>query len=343
VIWLGIETSCDETAAAVVENGRIVHSHIVRSQIPFHQAWGGVVPEMAARRHLEWLPEIVTAARTQSGCSWDTIEGVCATQGPGLATALLVGFQAAKALACRLEVPFAAIHHLEGHLVSPFLTPERPTFADHCPLTALIVSGGHTMLVKVARPGHYQVVGTTLDDAAGEAFDKGAKLLGLPYPGGPALEKAAQGGNPTAVRFPRAYIANRPTCFSFSGLKTALLYHLRHHPEALSSPAVRADIAASYQEAIVEVLVTRTMEVADPHRPLAVVGGVSLNSRLRKRMAEACAERGIPLLLAEPAYCGDNAAMIAAAAGLGLGRHGNDALNADCDPQLPLPPPMGAL
>ncbi len=338
MIWLGIETSCDETAAALVEDGQIVHSNIVRSQIPFHRSWGGVVPELAARRHVEWLPEILSRALEESGFSWNAIGGICATRGPGLASSLLVGLQTAKALALRLKIPFAAIHHLEGHLVSPFLSPNSPSLESYCPLTALVVSGGHTLLLRVLRPGHYKILGTTRDDAAGEAFDKGAKLLGLPYPGGPELEKAAQGGNPSAIHFPRAFFPHHPLDFSFSGLKTALLYYLRKNPAVLSNPNQRADLASSYQEAIVDVLVSRAVEAAEPSRPLTLVGGVSLNSRLRQRLTEACAQKNIPLILADAKYCGDNAAMIAGAAGMGLGLHGPAAFQADCDPRLPLPP-----
>ncbi len=340
---LGIETSCDETAAAVVADGRQVLSSVVSSQVPLHQPHGGVVPEIAARNHLDHLPRVIEAARTQAGLSWDGIGAVAVTYGPGLASSLLVGLSTAKALALRLGVPLVGINHLEAHVYSPALSPGAPDFRELCPLVALMVSGGHTCLVRADGLGRFRRLGWTQDDAAGEAFDKGANLLGLGYPGGPAIERAAGGGNPAAIRFPRGRVhgaasGNAPPAelsFSFSGVKTALRYHLREHPAPPGS-ADLASVAASYQEAIVDALVERLRLAASREgvRRVAAVGGVSLNRRLREKLTALTASLGLELVLARPDYCMDNAAMVAGLAGAGQGRSGPAAMALDAEPDL---------
>jgi N6-L-threonylcarbamoyladenine synthase len=341
---LGIETSCDETAAAVVRDGRTVLSSCVFTQTDLHRPFGGVVPEIAARSHVEALPGVIEEAVRLSGIGWDGIEAVAFTQGPGLATSLLVGISAAKALALRLGRPLCAVNHIEAHLHSVFLGEAAPPIESICPFLSLVVSGGHTCLVRVEAAGQYRILGQTIDDAAGEAFDKGANLLGLGYPGGPAIDKAARGGDPRYVRFPQGRQKRErmplagfdpDLCFSFSGLKTALLYYLRDHPPAGDAGLI-ASIAASYQEAIVEALVTRCRRALPGARGLSSGGGVSLNSRLRARLQELASEARVPLLLAAPKYCADNAAMIAAVAGAGQGVWGDAAMAADADPSLPL-------
>ncbi|MBM4143424.1 MAG: tRNA (adenosine(37)-N6)-threonylcarbamoyltransferase complex transferase subunit TsaD [Lentisphaerae bacterium] len=341
---LGIETSCDETAAAVVRDGCRVLSNVVLSQTDLHAPYGGVVPEIASRRHAEALPGIIDEARRRAGLAWHEIDEVAATAGPGLAAALLVGLSAGKGLALALERPFCGVNHLEAHLYSLFLGASAPAPGEICPCVALLVSGGHTCLVRVERPGSYRMLGRTVDDAAGEAFDKGANLLGLGYPGGPAIDRAARGGARDAVRFPRGRQrkgAGCPDgldpalCFSFSGVKTALLYYLREHPAGGAGPAV-ADIAASYQEAIVEALVRGCRGALEGARCLAAAGGVALNGRLRERLAALAAAAGVRLVLADPAYCTDNAAMVAAAAGAGRGIRGAAGLRLDAWPNMPL-------
>ncbi len=319
---LGIETSCDETSAAVVRDGRQVLSSIVHSQIAAHRPYGGVVPEIASRQHVEHLPEVLAEAVRGAGLEWSQLDALAVTYGPGLASSLLVGLAAAKGLALRLERPLIGIHHMEAHLYSAFLGPKAPAWESVMPCLALIVSGGHTLLLNVEAPGRYRLIGQTVDDAAGEAFDKGASLLGLGYPGGPAIDRAArEGGNPGAVLFPRGFPrklharfaddVDPNACFSFSGIKTALLYHLRKYPPGRDGNPAVADLAASYQEAIVDTLVTRTLTALGRNETLVVAGGVSLNRRLRELLAAAAAARGFRLLLAEPAYCTDNAAMVA--------------------------------
>lgn len=343
---LGIETSCDETAVAVVEDGRHIRSNAVYSQIARHAAYGGVVPEVAARAHLEVLPRLARQALDQAGFNWADLDAVAATRGPGLATSLVLGFSAAKALATRLERPLLGVNHLEAHLYSVLLDqpPEPETVL---PALVLLVSGGHTCLVRYQGPGRHALLGQTLDDAAGEALDKGAKLLGLAYPGGPLLEQAAQGGRVDAVEFPRGLArderkgtrCHRPDlCFSFSGLKTALLYHLKRHPGALDGTG-RRDVAASYQHAVVDTLVTQVERALDeePVRALAAAGGVARNRLLRERLAAVARSRGLPLLLAAPDYCTDNAAMIAALGGALLAAGATPTpFDADIDPNLPL-------
>jgi len=344
VIALGLETSCDETSAAVVRDGRDVLSNVVRSQVDLHRPYGGVVPEVASRNHVEALPGVIQEALDKAGLGWEGVDRIAATYGPGLASSLLVGFSAAKGLSLRLGRPLIGINHIESHLYSPFLDAEAPLPAEASPFLALVVSGGHTCLVRVEELGRYAILGQTVDDAAGEAFDKGAKLLGLGYPGGPVIDRMAKEGNPKSVRFPtgrqkkeRAAIAGMDPalCFSFSGLKTALLYHLKDHPLS-GNPGERADVIASYQEAIVDALVSRTRRALRGLRCLVVGGGVSLNSALRTRLQAMAAEEGVRLLLAKPKYCADNAAMVAGLAGAGRGINGEAVLALDVDPSLSL-------
>jgi N6-L-threonylcarbamoyladenine synthase len=341
---LGIETSCDETAASVVRDGREVLSNVVFSQTALHGPYGGIVPEIASRSHVETLPGIVERAVGEAGLGWSDVDAVAVTRGPGLASSLLVGMAAAKGLALALARPLCAVNHLEAHVYSVFLGQGGARFAGACPFTALVVSGGHTCLARVAAPGGYELVGSTIDDAAGEAFDKGANLMGLGYPGGPAVDRAAAGGRADGVRFPRGRRGRlrgcppglRPElCFSFSGVKTALLYYLRDHPLPGGGEGL-ATLAASYQEAIVDALVDRCERAVEAGGRLAVAGGVALNSRLRARLDGMAKSRGVELLLAEPRYCADNAAMVAGLAGAGRGMWGEDALRADVSPNLPL-------
>jgi N6-L-threonylcarbamoyladenine synthase len=341
---LGIETSCDETAAAVVRGSRQVLSSVIYSQVPLHQPYGGVVPEIASRSHVEKLPGVARQALDDAGVGWDGIDAVAVTYGPGLASSLVVGLAFAKGLALTLKKPLIGINHIEAHIHSVFLSPEAPAPEEVMPLLALVVSGGHSCLVEIPAPGVCRIIGQTLDDAAGEAFDKAAQLLGLGYPGGPAIDRAARAAARTdAVLFPqgRTQPGNRmlgdlraDLCLSFSGLKTALMYHLRAHP-AGSAESVN-ELAAAYQEAIVTALAERCRRAlaGGRYRALAVGGGVSLNSRLRMRLRETADEQGVRLLLAEPRYCGDNAAMIAALAGTGAGVWGEAALTLDVSPSL---------
>ncbi|MDD4060200.1 MAG: tRNA (adenosine(37)-N6)-threonylcarbamoyltransferase complex transferase subunit TsaD [Kiritimatiellae bacterium] len=324
MIVLGIETSCDETSAAVVRDGRDVLASIVHTQQQ-HKPYGGVVPEIASRCHIELLPGIVDEAVAASGVPWSAIEAVAATRGPGLASSLLVGWSMAKGLARRLDVPLIAINHTEAHIHSVFLDPAAPDPHEAVPMLALAVSGGHTSLFRIPRYGEIALVGRTVDDAAGEALDKAAKLLGLGYPGGPIIDKLSRG----RVADPRAFPEGRvregvetgglrsDLCLSFSGLKTALLHRVTAQPPA-DDDAV-AQLAADYQEAVVQALVKRCDKALGDAKYLAVGGGVSLNSRLRVCLAELCARRGVRLLLALPKHCGDNAAMIAALAAMGRG------------------------
>jgi N6-L-threonylcarbamoyladenine synthase len=339
---LGIETSCDETAAAVVVNGRKVLSNVVFSQTDFHRPYGGVVPEVASRQHVERLPALIDQAVSQAGLKWNEINAVAATYGPGLASSLLVGLSAGRALALRLNIPFIAVNHLEAHLYSPFLNEKAAALASLCPFVALIVSGGHTCLVKVNGPGKYYLLGKTLDDAAGEVFDKGAKLLGLGYPGGPEINSLAAGGNTSAVSFPRGKISQNAECrglsadlcFSFSGLKTALMYYLKTRKDG--DRIKPSDIAASYQEAIVDSLCDRLLMAArrEKTKCIAAVGGVSLNTRLREKLIFLGKTAGCMVLFAEAQYCLDNAAMVAGLAGAGQGIRSKEAWAVDVSPNL---------
>ncbi|WP_242356517.1 MULTISPECIES: tRNA (adenosine(37)-N6)-threonylcarbamoyltransferase complex transferase subunit TsaD [Anaeromyxobacter] len=325
---LAIETSCDETAAAVVEDGRRALADVVATQIEIHRRWGGVVPELASRNHVVQVMPVVDEALSRAGVGPDGIDAIAVTSGPGLVGALLVGVQAAKALALAWQKPLVRVNHLEGHLVAAFLSETAPAF----PYLGLVVSGGHTSLYSAERFGAYRLLGQTRDDAAGEAFDKGAKLLGLPYPGGIAIDRLAREGDARAIRFPKAIVKGSELDFSFSGLKTSLLHHVKKHgvPEGRGL----ADLCASYQEAIVRALVEKAFRAARRLQfdRLVLAGGVAANSRLRAAVSEKAAEyEGMEVFLPAPRLCTDNAAMIAVAgthAFLRGERAGSD-LNAD--------------
>jgi N6-L-threonylcarbamoyladenine synthase len=330
---LGVETSCDETAAAVVVRAQEVRSSVVASQIDQHARYGGVVPEIASRAHVEMLTPVIAQALVESGFADDEIDAVAATSGPGLVGSLLVGVSAAKALALVWDVPFVAVNHLEGHLYASFL--EEPDL--DLPLVVLLVSGGHTMLVHMQDHGRYRLLGSTIDDAAGEAFDKVARFLGLGYPGGPLIDQLAKQGDPQAIAFPRGLIDRadeRRHDFSFSGLKTAVVNHVRRHPDVAT-----ANVAASFQEAVVDVLVTKARRAAQEvgAKGLCLGGGVAANSALRERFVEACTEDGIRAFVPSRAMCTDNAAMIAAAGWWRLQSDGPSPLDTGATPNLRLP------
>ena len=310
---LAIETSCDETSVAVVRGGQIL-SNVVSSQIELHAAYGGVVPELAAREHLRNLIPVTQAALRAAGVTVGELDAVAATQGPGLASALMVGFKAAQAMAFARRKPFVGIHHHEAHLYSPWIsgTPARARFDEFQPNVSLIVSGGHTMLVHVAAELKHRVLGGTIDDAAGECFDKTGKLMGLPYPAGAEIDRLAGQGNAKAFNFPRPLMNDPNDDFSFSGLKTSVRYFLRDHPRLLDDAQALRDFCASVQAAIVEVLVTKTIRAAKRLgvRCVTASGGVTCNRALRDELAQACGRAGLSLRLAERSLCTDNAAMI---------------------------------
>ncbi len=313
MILLAIESSCDETSASVVVDGE-VRSNVVASQIRLHAEYGGVVPELATREHMKNLLPVCREALEQAGIDAGRIDAIAATQGPGLPAALMVGFKAAQAAAFVLRKPLIGVHHHEAHLYSPWITgdPPRAEFDSFEPNVSLIVSGGHTMLVKVEGELRHRILGATVDDAAGECFDKTAKLIGLPYPGGPEMDKLAAEGNPKAHRFPRPMLRDANDDFSFSGLKTSVRYHLRDNPEILEDGQRLRDLCASVQAAIVEVLVKKTVRAAlrEGVRCITASGGVTCNRGLRGALADSCGKNGLQLRLADPKLCTDNAAMI---------------------------------
>lgn len=321
-VILGIETSCDETAAAVVVDGCDVRSNVVASQIDLHKKYGGVVPEIASRAHIEWLDGTIAEALEQAGMTHDAIDAVAVSNRPGLVGSLLIGVTAAKTLAWAWQKPLVAVDHLEAHAYSPAMNraPDEPL---PLPAVAFVVSGGHTSLYDVASVDRQDLLGATTDDAAGEAFDKVATILGLGYPGGPAIDRVARNGNPQAVAFPRARLGRDSLDFSFSGIKTSVLYHV-NGPGKTTGGLARltdtdiADIAASFQAAVVDVLVDKAILAArrTKRQTLLLGGGVAANGRLREQLAARCREHGLTLHLARPALCTDNAAMIA-----GLGYH----------------------
>ena len=328
---LGIETSCDETAAALVLGGNDVVSSVVSSQIEIHADFGGVVPEIASRAHLDALNPVVARAIVEAGVDDSRIDAVACTVGPGLIGALLVGVSAAKALALAWDVPFVGVNHLEAHLYSAFLEDPSLEF----PLVVLLVSGGHTMLIEMQGHGEYRMLGQTIDDAAGEAFDKVARFLDLGYPGGPAIDEAAMSGDPDAVKFPRALSDDRDNLdFSFSGLKTAVMNYVRKHPDVAS-----ADVAASFQMAVVDVLVKKARRASEMVGAKGIVlgGGVAANSLLREEMLGACATDGVRGFLPSRAMCTDNAAMIAATGWYRLASDGPTSLDVGAFPNLKLP------
>ncbi len=326
---LGIETSCDETAAALVMGGNDVVSSAVSTQVDLHARFGGVVPEVASRAHLDMLNPMIARAIVEAGVDEGRIDAVACTVGPGLIGALLVGVSAAKALALTWDVPFVGVNHMEAHLYSAFL--EDPTL--EFPLVVLLVSGGHTMLIEMQDHGRYRLLGQTIDDAAGEAFDKVARFLGLGYPGGPAIDRESANGDPEAIRFPRAMM-NEGLDFSFSGLKTSVINHVRKHPDVSA-----ADVSASFQVAVVDVLVAKARRAAEQvgARGLVLGGGVAANSLLRERFLGECAEAGIRGFLPSRAMCTDNAAMIAAVGWYRLKSDGPSTLDTGAYPNMRLP------
>lgn len=309
-VILGIETSCDDTAAAVVVNGRQIVSNCVASQIDIHQKFGGVVPEIASRQHLENLSLVIEEALEQAGIGFADLSAIAVTYGPGLVGALLVGVSTAKALAYARGIPLIGVNHLEGHIYANFL--EYPDLSF--PLVALVVSGGHTDLLYMEEHGKYRVLGRTRDDAAGEAFDKIARVLGLGYPGGPLIEKLAQAGNPAAIDFPRARLSGDSLDFSYSGLKTAVLNYINQKRMA-GQPWSPADVAASFQEAVIEVLVDNTVKAVwrEKVETIILAGGVSANSRLREALLASSLPAGTQVYFPSINLCTDNAAMIATA------------------------------
>ncbi len=325
---LAIETSCDESAVALLRGEELLASKVA-SQIDLHRAYGGVVPEVASRQHLRTLPAVIQTALTEARLALGEVDVFAATRGPGLASSLMIGACLAKGLAVGTGRPFLAINHMEGHLLSPFFGRAGGVQ----PAVGLIVSGGHTMLVEIEGAGAYRLLGQTHDDAAGECFDKVGKLLGLPYPGGPEIDRLAREGNPRAFAFPRSMLNSGDFAFSFSGLKTAVRYLL----PKLTAPHL-PDLCASFQEAVVEVLVTKTLLAAQQtgRRVVAVSGGVSCNWGLRERFAGACAAAGLDLLLAEPWLGTDNAAMIGYVAALRWAAGERSDLAIDIDPNLRL-------
>jgi len=327
-VVLGIETSCDETAASLVMGGEDVLSSVVSSQVDLHAQYGGVVPEIASRAHLELINPVIARAIVEAGVDERRVDAVAATIGPGLIGALLVGVSAAKALALAWDVPFVGVNHLEAHLYAAFL--EDP--ALELPLVVLLVSGGHTMLIEMRGHGDFSLLGRTIDDAAGEAFDKVARFLGLGYPGGPAIDRISDEGDPTAIAFPRAML-NEGLDFSFSGLKTSVLNHVRANPDVAT-----ADVAASFQMAVVDVLVAKARRAAKEvgAKGLVLGGGVAANSLLRERFLDACTADGIRGFLPSRAMCTDNAAMIAATAWHRLAADGPTPLDVAANPNLKL-------
>ncbi|MBP1729490.1 MAG: metalloendopeptidase, glycoprotease family [Deltaproteobacteria bacterium] len=331
MLLLCIETSCDETAAAVVRDGRAVLASIVSSQIDIHAEYGGVVPEIASRKHLEAVLPVVDKAIAAAGITMADIEGVTVTRGPGLVGALLVGVSAAKGIALGRGLPLAMVNHIEAHLLAVLLEQEV-----EFPFVALAVSGGHTHLYEVKGIGSYRTLGQTIDDAAGEAFDKVAKLVGIPYPGGAVIDSLAKDGNPAAIAFPRPLLHDGSLNFSFSGLKTSVLNHLRRHPDA-ASPAHLPDLCASFQAAVCQLLVAKAAAAVARTgcSRLVVAGGVACNSGLRHAMQQFSTESGCRVFFPSPALCADNAAMLAVPGDFYLSR-GLGAFDTDALPNWPL-------
>lgn len=310
VLILAIESSCDETAASVVKNGRTVLSNVISSQIDLHTLYGGVVPEIASRKHMEQVNQVTEEALKNAGVTLDDITAIAVTYGPGLVGALLVGVAFAKSLAFAADKPLVGVHHIEGHISANYIE----NLDLEPPFTCLVVSGGHTNIVVVEDYGKYNIIGRTRDDAAGEAFDKVARAVGLGYPGGPKIDKLAKEGNKNAIEFPRAKVDGSPYDFSFSGIKSAVLNYI-NHCEMKDIEINKADLVASFQNAVVDALVSRAVMAAKEHghKKLAVAGGVASNSALRAGLAEACEKNGITFYHPSPIFCTDNAAMIGVA------------------------------
>lgn len=331
MLLLSIETSCDETAAAVVVDGRKVLSSIVASQIAIHAQYGGVVPEIASRKHLESIIPVIDLALREAGVDLADIEGLAVTRGPGLIGALLVGVSAAKGIALGLNIPLAAVNHIESHLLAILLEQEV-----EFPFIALVVSGGHTHIYDVKGVGEYRTLGQTIDDAAGEAFDKVAKLLGIPYPGGAVIDRLAKDGNPGAIKFPRPLLHDGSLNFSFSGLKTSVMTYLKQNP-LTGHPEELHDLAASFQAAVCDLLVAKTGEalVRSGYKKVVIAGGVACNSGLRMAMGSYAAKSGVEVYFPSPLLCADNAAMIAVPGDFYLSR-GLSLIDFDAVPSWPL-------
>ncbi|MDD3796379.1 MAG: tRNA (adenosine(37)-N6)-threonylcarbamoyltransferase complex transferase subunit TsaD [Lachnospiraceae bacterium] len=333
LLILAIESSCDETAASVVKNGREVLSNIISSQIALHTLYGGVVPEIASRKHIEKINQVIEEALKEADVTLDEIDAIGVTYGPGLVGALLVGVAEAKAISFARNIPLVGVHHIEGHISANYIENKmlEPPFA------CLVVSGGHTHLVAVKDYGEYEILGRTRDDAAGEAFDKVARAIGLGYPGGPKIDKISKEGNPDAIVFPRAKVAEAQYDFSFSGLKSAVLNYI-NGCQMKGEKIVTADVAASFQKAVVDVLVEHAMRAAKEFgfQKLAIAGGVASNSSLRQAMEEACRENKIEFFHPSPILCTDNAAMIGAAAYYEFLKGTRSGLNLNAVPNLKL-------
>ncbi len=310
ILILGIETSCDETAAAVIKNGREILSNVIYSQIDLHTLYGGVVPEIASRKHIDKINQVIESALKEANVTLQDLDAIAVTYGPGLVGALLVGVAEAKAIAFGANLPLIGVHHIEGHICANFLAaPELEP-----PFMCLVVSGGHTHLVNVKDYGEYEILGRTFDDAAGEAFDKVARAIGLGYPGGPKVDKISLEGNPEAIHFPRAKVGEGGYDFSFSGLKSAVLNYL-NSCEMKGEEINRADVAASFQQAVIDVLVGNSMDAVEKYdaKKFAIAGGVASNKHLRAAFEEACKKRNVEFFLPPPILCTDNAAMIGCA------------------------------
>ena len=330
---LAIESSCDETAAAVVVNGRDVRSNVISSQIALHTLYGGVVPEIASRKHIEKINQVIEQALSDASVTLDDIDAIGVTYGPGLVGALLVGVAEAKAISYAKNIPLVGVHHIEGHISANYIENKEL----EPPFLCLVVSGGHTHLVKVLDYGKYEILGRTRDDAAGEAFDKVARAIGLGYPGGPKIEKVSHEGNPHAMEFPRAKIEDGPYDFSFSGLKSAVLNYI-NGCNMKGIEVVQADVAASFQKAVTDVLVGNAMKAIDEFKmdKFAIAGGVASNGTLRKAMREACEKKGVKFYHPSPIFCTDNAAMIGAAAYYDFLAGKRDGLDLNAVPNLKL-------
>lgn len=333
VLILAIETSCDETAAAVVKNGREVLSNTIYTQIKLHTLFGGVVPEIASRKHIEKINIVIETALKEAGVTLEDIDAIAVTYGPGLVGALLVGVAEAKAIAYATKKPLVGVHHIEGHISANYIEHKEL----EPPFLCMVASGGHSHLVLVKDYGEYEIIGRTRDDAAGEAFDKVARAIGLGYPGGPKIEKVAHEGNPHAVEFPRAKIVDGPYDFSFSGLKSAVLNYL-NGCKMKNIPIVQADIAASFQKAVTDVLIGNAMKAIDEFGmdKFAIAGGVASNGTLREGMRAACEKKGVAFYHPSPIFCTDNAAMIGVAAYYDFMRGQRDGLDLNAVPNLKL-------
>ena len=330
---LAVESSCDETAAAVMKNGRKVLSNIISSQIALHTVYGGVVPEIASRKHIEAIDGVIMEALNQANVTLQDIDAVAVTYGPGLVGALLVGLAEAKALAFAIKKPLIGLHHIEGHICANYI--ENEDFKP--PFVSLVVSGGHTHIVFVPEYGKYEIMGKTRDDAVGEAYDKVARAIGMGYPGGPKIDAAAKKGNPKAIDFPRVFLEEYSYDFSFSGLKSAVLNYI-NKANMTGQKIVPEDVAASFQQAVIDVLAQKTLKAVKQKgvHTIALAGGVASNSALRQTMKQECEKRGYTLHIPEPIYCTDNAAMIGCAAYYEYQKGVRDAFDLNANPSLKL-------